>query len=411
VFAAVFVLSPVAASCSRASSPPGGLLVAMDLDPSLDPARVASLEVTVGSSDGGADYRTSGFTIDDASGPGHTRFPTSFAVVSNGDPGASVGFVLSVSDRTHALDTDRYDVVDVPTDRVVELRVLFGASCAGRAPSASGVVSCPLGGCAWKGDHWLCDAGSLEPPDTDAGWPRDDAGDATVAQDADAASTAAPDGTAADAMNDAAPDAAADAPADAPADAALVTTCDPACVEYNHCVQGRCARLPPSCLGGGPGVGANCGASGADDCCAIDEVVGGTFLRDYDGHGETFTGAQATISTFGLDRYEVTVGRFRRFVAAASATPPWVPSESDGRHLHLNGGQGLANVDAPPAYEQGWISAWDAHLPATKADWDARLRDAGCTGDGASTVVPDWTSDADAGDDVNENRPITCVDW
>ena len=56
------------------------------------------------------------------------------------------------------------------------------------------------------------------------------------------------------------------------------------------------------------GVAATC--SGNKDCCASNVVVGGTFNRSNDG------AFPATVSDFGLDVYEVTVGRFRQFVNA-----------------------------------------------------------------------------------------------
>jgi formylglycine-generating enzyme required for sulfatase activity len=401
------LVAAFALACSTSTTPSGGLLVAMALDPSADPARIASLDVTVGSTDGGTDYRSASFVVDDASGSGHARFPTTFAVASNGDPGAAVGFVVRLADATRAIDADRYDVVDVPADRVVELRLLFGTSCPARGPIPAGVVSCPLEGCAWKGDHWLCDGGSLPSPDPGAAWPLEDAGDATVSRDA--ADSGPPDVAVADVMADAPVDGPADASIDAPADGPLEIPCDAACTADTHCVQGQCAPLPSSCLGGGGGAGPNCGTSGSDDCCASDEVAGGTFYRDYDGR-EGSESAQASVSQFRLDRYEVTVGRFRKFVAAAAGTPPWVPDAGDGRHVHLRGGAGLLNADAPQTPESGWLAAWNGFLPSTKADWDALLLRAGCAGDGG-LVGGDWTPEADGGDEDNENRPLVCVDW
>ena len=46
------------------------------------------------------------------------------------------------------------------------------------------------------------------------------------------------------------------------------------------------------------------------DCCASSVVTGGTFNRGNDPN------YPATVSTFRLDTYEVTVGRFKAFVAA-----------------------------------------------------------------------------------------------
>jgi hypothetical protein len=53
-----------------------------------------------------------------------------------------------------------------------------------------------------------------------------------------------------------------------------------------------------------------CGPSGNEDCCASTVVRGGSYNRGNDDQ------SPATITTFRLDTYEITVGRFRRFVDA-----------------------------------------------------------------------------------------------
>ena len=58
----------------------------------------------------------------------------------------------------------------------------------------------------------------------------------------------------------------------------------------------------------------------------------------------------ATVSSFYLDKYEVTVGRFRAFVAAFDAG--WRPSVGEGANAAVESAQGLA----PGA--TGWQSAW-----------------------------------------------------
>jgi formylglycine-generating enzyme required for sulfatase activity len=115
----------------------------------------------------------------------------------------------------------------------------------------------------------------------------------------------------------------------------------------------------------------------------------------------------ATVSQFRLDRYEVTVGRFRAFVNAASAgdsSSAWVPLEGSGRHVHLNNGNGLGNGnESGVLYESGWDPAWNAYLPSTKAGWDSALA---CYPD-AAYPSNTWTPSPD----MNENRPLTCVSW
>jgi len=118
-------------------------------------------------------------------------------------------------------------------------------------------------------------------------------------------------------------------------------------------------------------------------------VTGGSFARNND------TKFQATVSDFRLDKYEVTVGRFRKFVAAV--TGGWKPAAGSGKHAHLNKGAGLKNSGAS-GYEPGWDAAWDADMFGTKSEWDNSL---------ACDSQASWTPSSGG----NENRPIGCVLW
>ena len=60
----------------------------------------------------------------------------------------------------------------------------------------------------------------------------------------------------------------------------------------------------------------HCGASGDVDCCGWQEAPGGTFDR------LNRDDLPATVSTFRLDVFEVTQGRFRQFVAAYPGSLP-----------------------------------------------------------------------------------------
>jgi|HubBroStandDraft_1064217.scaffolds.fasta_scaffold03747_8 sulfatase modifying factor 1 len=122
--------------------------------------------------------------------------------------------------------------------------------------------------------------------------------------------------------------------------------------------------------------------------------------------GPTGEADPATVSSFRLDKYLVTVGRFRQFVNAV--LPPdggagWLPPAGSGKHVHLNGGQGLVNVgvpvDAGVAYEPGWVATDDGNVAPT----DANLTTA--------CLVPDkggatWTPSVG-----QESLPINCVNW
>jgi len=128
---------------------------------------------------------------------------------------------------------------------------------------------------------------------------------------------------------------------------------------------------PPSCLG----LDGGCGADASTSCCATLEVTGGTFNRSND------AGAPATVSAFYLDKYEVTVGRFRKFFDAYPANKPGADAGARG------------NVAG-----SGWNPADDALLPADKTAFTTAL---GCGPDKTWTDTPG----------ANETKPINCVDF
>lgn len=174
------------------------------------------------------------------------------------------------------------------------------------------------------------------------------------------------------------------------------------------CPSGTYARVgstacvtSPSCSIGGDGM-TNCGA-GTETCCASLRVTGidtASFQRSFDGAtaGYTDPSFKARVSDFRLDKYEVSVGRFRQFVNAV--VTGWTPPAASGKHAHLHGGSGLANSGST-GYEAGWDVAWNTHLPSDKASWD---------GTSHLTCGPNfatWTSKIGG----NEKKPINCVDW
>jgi formylglycine-generating enzyme len=152
---------------------------------------------------------------------------------------------------------------------------------------------------------------------------------------------------------------------------------------------------PPSCLAGGNGL-TNCGVE-AESCCTSLEVEGGTYDRTYNntGNGPIDQADPATVSSFRLDKYAVTVGRFRQFVAAWQQG--YVPPGGSGKHTYLNEGAGLANVesDGDSTYETGWLTSDDSNIAPT----DANL----------SSDAPFCTWTASAG--TQETLPVNCVNW
>jgi formylglycine-generating enzyme required for sulfatase activity len=139
----------------------------------------------------------------------------------------------------------------------------------------------------------------------------------------------------------------------------------------------------------------DCGPN-RESCATSLPVPSGTFYRSYDGVTYTDTGNPATVSGLRLDKYEISVGRFRQFVSAVVGG--WLPAAGSGKHTHLNQGQGLADSSSPGSFETGWNSAWNNNLARSAPGWSASLS---CQGAGT------WTASA-AG---SENLPINCTNW
>lgn len=143
---------------------------------------------------------------------------------------------------------------------------------------------------------------------------------------------------------------------------------------------GNACQDAPSCRG----VDLRCADN--ESCCASRRVEGGSFFRSYDGVEHTSQTAPARVSPFLLDRFEVTVGRFRRWVRAYD-DPGSRPSPGAGKN------------PSDPA-DGGWQATWSGALPADARTLRAQL--SGCMG---ST----WT---EAGSDEQAERaPINCVSW
>ncbi len=151
----------------------------------------------------------------------------------------------------------------------------------------------------------------------------------------------------------------------------------------------------PSCAFAGPGT-TSCGTCG-DNCCVSLDVPGGTYYRTYTSSslGPMNEGDPATLSSFRLDKFLVTVGRFRQFVNAWSEG--WVPAPGSGKHTHLNGGEGLVNVgsDAGAFYEPGWAATDDSYISPTD--------------DNLASCAPFSTWTPSPG--TQEALPINCLNW
>jgi formylglycine-generating enzyme required for sulfatase activity len=186
-----------------------------------------------------------------------------------------------------------------------------------------------------------------------------------------------------------------------------------------ECQQGSCVGATtsaPSCASGGDGL-TNCGPDGGESCCASPEVPGGSFFRTFDGiaadgsvalapdGGPTGLADPAAVSGFRLDKYLVTVGRFRQFVAAWNGGSGFAPAGGSGKHAHLNGGQGLIDVGGSTGegtvYEPGWVESDDANIaPSTPGEQPNFV----CNNPvGYSTWTPTPGS--------YESAPMDCINW
>jgi sulfatase modifying factor 1 len=161
------------------------------------------------------------------------------------------------------------------------------------------------------------------------------------------------------------------------------------------------APTSPGCPTRGPGLDTCPGGTGTESCCTSLGVDGGTFYRTYvnPGSGPTNESDEASVSDFRLDKYLVTVGRFRQFFGAWNDAG-YRPAASSGKHAYLNDGGGLANSADPGTFETGWLASDDDNLVLT----DAVL---GPECGSSPTPSPTWTPSAGA----NENLPINCVNW
>ena len=134
------------------------------------------------------------------------------------------------------------------------------------------------------------------------------------------------------------------------------------------------------------GLPSNCGPDASRSCCESRMVSGGTFYRSNDGTTDfNDTTHPATLSSFRLDTYEITVGRFRQFVNAGMGTQQNPPAAGAGAHLHIP--------------NSGWDPTWDGSLPAMTADVLNAIH--------CDNTYQTWT-DAPGG---NETRPIGCISW
>ena len=132
------------------------------------------------------------------------------------------------------------------------------------------------------------------------------------------------------------------------------------------------------------GLTTTCGPS-SESCCKSLLVPGGTFYRSYDGVDFTDMSYPATVADFYLDKYEITVGRFRQFVNAGMGTQANPPAAGAGANPLITG--------------SGWDSTWNTNLPANAAGLEGAVK--------CEAGIQTWTHSAGS----NESQPMTCIPW
>jgi formylglycine-generating enzyme required for sulfatase activity len=124
--------------------------------------------------------------------------------------------------------------------------------------------------------------------------------------------------------------------------------------------------------------------SEGNSCCRADAVPGGVFLRQswYD----SAVDLHATVAPYQIDRFEVTVGRFRK----------WLEAYADARPSNGDGANPANSLD------HGWDAAnWDSQLSSSVDGADGlKAKLAAC----ADTTWSDLERD-------KEDLPINCVTW
>jgi formylglycine-generating enzyme required for sulfatase activity len=151
-------------------------------------------------------------------------------------------------------------------------------------------------------------------------------------------------------------------------------TCLGGTVLWHDLLSGCQVLTAPRC----EAVAAACGADGKQSCCDSVLVPGGTFNRQD-------IGFPATLDDFRLDREEVTVGRFRAFVAADQGTQMSPPETFSGEH--------------PGLTTSGWDASWNASLAVWPTALRASLK--------CDATFQTWTDEPTG----FEELPINCVSW
>jgi formylglycine-generating enzyme required for sulfatase activity len=115
------------------------------------------------------------------------------------------------------------------------------------------------------------------------------------------------------------------------------------------------------------------------------------------------------VEAYSLDRYEVTVGRFREFVAQYDVWKNNAPHTGDGQDPNRPAPQRLPDGGVSlEVWDVGW-NANPARVPPTSDELKHRIADPGSCGslDSPAGARGDWTDLPGP----NETHPMTCITW
>ena len=182
-------------------------------------------------------------------------------------------------------------------------------------------------------------------------------------------------------------------------------------------VGGRCTPAP-TCKS----LAEVCGPTHDDSCCAVAEVPGGDFQPSIDAAGANQEGTSiasnidktpfhTVVGTFYLERYELSVGRFKKFlnnydswlrnnVRNGAARNPNLPERTSVK---------CGAVDVPTT--GAWQLEWIRYLPPSSAEFVRRIdKECGVPNDPESKAASPGAYRADP-DASNDDRAMTCLNW
>jgi formylglycine-generating enzyme required for sulfatase activity len=182
-------------------------------------------------------------------------------------------------------------------------------------------------------------------------------------------------------------------------------------------IAGRCTPTP-TC----DDLAETCGPTKDDSCCAGSPVAGGDYQPYVDAAGDNQEGTSiatsinpvpfhSVIGDFYLDRYELTVGRFKRFLRAYDS---WILNnvrEGGARNPNLPRRASVTCGEKEVPTTGAWQAEWNEYLAPDATEFVRRLtEECGKPNDPENKRASPGTFRADP-DTSEDTRPMTCLNW